>query len=269
MDQKLVQAAGWIRESREILVFTGAGISAESGIPTFRDGSGLWQEFPPEQFATWQGLLETAATHPQRLVEFLYAVLAPIAAAEPNAAHRAIADAERHTGIKVVTQNVDGLHQEAGSTCVYEVHGSFLEIVTRERRFLRLISRAEMQAVSARLERLRRGWFALPRLMVAVRPALGCGTAGLYHPNLVLFGDALAEPAWTQAMAATHACDLVLQVGCSGAVWPAAGLPTEARENGARIVAVDPQPVAADLWLRGTATQIVPQLFQQAFGLAP
>ncbi len=140
-DDPLQRAAQWLRAAHEIMVFTGAGVSAESGIPTFRDDSGLWQEFPPKRFATWQGLLDTAAREPRRLAEFLFAVLAPIAAAAPNAAHRAIAAAERHKGIKVVTQNVDGLHQEAGSTCVYEIHGSFFEIVSSGRKFLRLVSR--------------------------------------------------------------------------------------------------------------------------------
>ncbi len=266
MNEQLLNAAGWIREAREIMVFTGAGVSVESGIPTFRDDAGLWQRFPPDHFATWQGLLDTAAKNPRRLAEFLHAVLAPIAAAEPNAAHRAIVAAERHVGIKVVTQNVDRLHQDAGSTCVFEIHGSFFEIVTRERKFLRLVSRSELRQISARLERAAGGHLALPRMLLAIRPLAGFGLRGVYQPHLVLFGDALAEPAWSQAQAVAHECDLILQIGCSGSVWPAAGLPFEARASGARIIAVDPHPTSADLSLTGTATEIVPRLFELAFG---
>lgn len=265
-DALLQQAAEWIRGAKEVMVFTGAGVSAESGIPTFRDDSGLWQEFPPDRFATWQGLLDTAARDPRRLAEFLHAVLAPIAAAAPNAAHRAIATAERHVGIKVVTQNVDGLHQEAGSTCTYEIHGSFFEIVTRERKFLNLVSRVELRKVAQRLERAAQGHWALPRVLWAMRPLVGLGTRGVYQPHLVLFGDALAEPAWSQALEAAEACDLVLQIGCSAAVWPAAGLPFEARNRGARVIAVDPHSAAGDLWLNGTAADVVPRIFDLAFG---
>jgi NAD-dependent deacetylase len=265
-DALLQQAAQWLRAAREIMVFTGAGMSAESGIPTFRDDSGLWQTFPPERFATWQGLLDTAARDPRKLAEFLHAVIGPIARAEPNAAHRTIAAAEQHVGIKVVTQNVDGLHQEAGSTCVYEIHGSFFEIVTRQRKFLTLVSRAELRNVAKRLQRAAQGRLALPRVLWAMRPLAGVGARGVYQPHLVLFGDALAEPAWTQALATARACDAVLQIGCSAAVWPAAGLPSEARAHGARVIAIDPQPSAGDVWLKGAATDVVPRLFDAAFG---
>src|SRR5262245_29474469 len=128
--ETLARAASWLRGARRIAVFTGAGVSAESGIPTFRDDSGLWQKFPPEQFACWDGLLKTALTEPRQLAEFLVAVIEPIAQAQPNPGHRAIADLEKHVPVTVITQNVDGLHQEAGSTTVREVHGSFFEVVT-------------------------------------------------------------------------------------------------------------------------------------------
>ena len=140
----LTRAAQYLREARHVVVFTGAGASAESGIPTFRDPQGLWDRFPPEQFATWDGLARVALREPNRLAEFLYAVFEPIAAAEPHAGHLAIAAMERHTRVTVATQNIDNLHQDAGSTVVYEVHGSLFEIVTLGGRFVRRLSRAEM-----------------------------------------------------------------------------------------------------------------------------
>src|SRR5262249_13626560 len=121
MSHQLARAADWIRSCTRLLIFTGAGISAESGIPTFRDDGGFWQQFPPEHFATWRGLLNTAAFRPRQFAEFLHAVIAPIASSRPNAAHLAIAAAENSLDIQIVTQNIDGLHQDAGSMCVYEI----------------------------------------------------------------------------------------------------------------------------------------------------
>ena len=118
-----------LRKARRIVVFTGAGISAESGIPTFRDADGFWQRFPPEQFARWSGLLQTAITSPRSVAEFVLNVVEPIARAEANAAHRAIARLESRTQTTIVTQNIDGLHQSAGSRDVLEIHGSLLEVV--------------------------------------------------------------------------------------------------------------------------------------------
>ncbi len=102
-----------------------------------------------------------------------------------------------------------------------------------------------------------------------MRRLVGAGKHGVYHPNLVLFGDALAEPAWSQALDTAHACDLVLQIGCSAAVWPAAGLPHEARDRGALVIVVDPQTASGDLWLKGHAADVVPRLLDLAFGASP
>ena len=262
----LRQAAEELRSARDVVVFTGAGASAESGIPTFRDVEGLWTRFPPEEFATWGGLLRSAVTHPDRLAEFLYVVFQPIAAAEPNAGHRAIADVEKHTRVTVVTQNIDNLHQDAGSTVVREVHGSLFEIVTRKGKFVRRVSRAEMREMVASLDQARHGRFALPRVLLAMRRYLGIDVRGLHRPNVVLFGDAMAEPAWSQAMDACQTCDCLIQVGCSGVVMPAAMLPYEATCRGASVISIDPQECPGDLWLEGPAATVLPALVQAAFG---
>ncbi len=133
-------------------MFTGAGVSAESGIPTFRDDEGFWQQFPVREFATWKGLVRTAIRRPRRLADFIHAVLHPIAVAKPNAGHRAIAEMEKHVGVTVVTQNIDNLHQEAGNTIVHEVHGSLFEVVTRRGRFIRLLSRRQLLQIAEALE---------------------------------------------------------------------------------------------------------------------
>ena len=266
MDPALEEAAAWIRSANQLLVFTGAGVSAESGIPTFRDDHGFWREFPPDLFATWNGLLATAILRPRRFAAFAEAVIEPIAHAQPNAAHIAIATAEQHVPITVVTKNIDGLHQEAGSSCVYEIHGSFLEITTRPGRRRSLIERRELQIIGSSLKRASLSFCILPRVMFALRRIVGLGCRGIRHPNLVLFGDLLAEPAWTSALKAAQNTDCVIQIGCSGLVWPAANLPDHARAAGARVIVVNPQKSKGDIWLQGTATEVVPKLLKEAFG---
>ena len=210
--------------------------------------------------------MRTAIYKPRRVAEFIHAVVRPIAEAKPNAAHRTIADMERHVGVTVVTQNIDNLHQGAGSTIVHEVHGSLFE-VTRRGRFLRLLSRRQLILMAERLDSARRGWFVLPRTLLAVRPMAGLGLRGLHLPRLVLFGDAMAEPAWSNALAAAQACDCMIQVGTSGNVWPAAMLPQEAKSVGASVITIDPNCGGGDVWLRGTAATVLPRLIEAAFGL--
>lgn len=265
-EQQISAAAELLRGSEKVVVFTGAGASAESGIPTFRDDDGFWREFPVDEFATWQGLVRTAILRPRRVAEFAYAVLHPIASAKPNAGHVAIADLERHVPVVVVTQNIDGLHGKAGNTIVHEIHGSLFEVVTLRGRFVMLLSRRRLLRMSAALDEARRGWLCLPRTLLAIRPWLGLGLRGLHRPKLVLFGDAMAEPAWSQSLDAVRNCDCLIQVGCSGVVWPAAQLPQTARAAGARVISIDPQRTAGDVWLRGTAAEILPALVQRAFG---
>jgi NAD-dependent deacetylase len=264
MDKQIREAAAMIGASRRLLVFTGAGISAESGIPTFRDAGGFWNEFPPEEYANWRGLVAIAATRSKDVAHFLHAVIAPIAAARPNAAHKAIGEAEAQLKITVVTQNVDGLHQEAGSTTVHEIHGTLMETVTESGRFHSLLSRQDLQRIAARLERAGKGTLSLPRILWAVRPLAGIGIHGTYRPKVVLFNDAMSEPAWSQAQQAAEEADCVLQIGCSNAVYPAALLPSIAKDNGADVIAVDPNHAISDIWLRGTATEVVPVLLREA-----
>jgi NAD-dependent deacetylase len=260
-------AVSWLRSAGRVVVFTGAGISRESGIPTFREEAGLWREFPPEQFASWKGLIHTARTKPGRLIDFLLAVLEPITLARPNSAHLAIGALEKHLSVTVVTQNVDGLHQEAGSTRVREVHGTFFALVNTRGRFLRRLARPELGQVVARLRRIRTGWFALPRLLLAISPLLGLSFRGIHRPRVVLFGDQLAEPDWTWAQRDTKGCPLMIVVGTSGLVLPAGLLPLQAKQQGARIIHVDPNdPGEGEVWLRGTAGEMLPLLVRSAFG---
>jgi len=260
------QSARWLRAAGHVVVATGAGASAESGIATFRDRDGLWQEFLPEQFATWGGLLRTAALHPRRLARFVIAVLEPVARAIPNAGHRAVAELERHTQVTVITQNIDGLHSDAGSSVVHEIHGSLFEIVTLGGRHVRRVRRDGMLKIVQSLERAAEGQLSLPRLLAAIRPIFGLGLRGMHRPNVVMFGQAMAEPDWQLAQRAVRQCDCLITVGTSEEVMPAAGLPGEAARAGAKIIRVDPSPGFGHAWLPGPSAVVLPALVDAAFG---
>lgn len=254
-----------LRRAQQVMVFTGAGVSAESGIATFRDEGGFWERFPPERFAHPAGLLEALRDDPGTLAEFVREVIGPIADARPNPAHEAVAGLERAVPVVVVTQNVDGLHQEAGSTHVHEIHGSMLAVRSVLGGVERL-SRADLRGVAAELakasaSRSRR------RLLWALRRLIGVGLRGPYRPDVVMFGEALREPDWSQSVRAVRECDVMLVVGTSGLVMPAASLPSEARRRGARVIIVDPQPPSEPgAWLEGRAGEVLPLLASEAFG---
>lgn len=254
-----------LRNAKRVVVFTGAGVSAESGIPTFRDADGFWQRFPPETFATWDGLLRTALTRPRLLAEFVLNVVEPIASAELNPAHAAIAQLARHVPVTVVTQNIDGLHQAAGSDRVLEIHGSLLEVNdVSTGRIVHRFDRQELAEIADSLKKYVAGDQSIMGLLAKLKRQYPLDWRGRQRPNLVLFGDALAEPAWTNACNAVDECDVLLSVGTSGSVYPAAMLPARAGERGATVITVDPQR-APGCWLQGTAAEILPTLLSDAF----
>lgn len=265
-DMEFQNAIDRIRSAQNIVVFTGAGISSASGIATFRDDGGFWKRFPPEQFANWKGLLETALLQPSLLAEFLITVLEPIAAATPNEAHLAIAKLQRFRSTKIVTQNIDRLHQESGSESVYEIHGSLFDIINMNNGTItNRLTREDLKNIVEKLHTSQNALWSGPGLLKAIQPLLGINPKGMHRPNLVLFGDQLAEPDWSDAMEATEACDLFLSVGTSQAVYPAASLPQIAQEQGAVVITVDPLVSGGDIWLQGKSETELPKLVQAAF----
>ena len=233
----------WIRDARHIAVLTGAGMSAESGVPTFRDAqTGLWAQFNPQELATE----EAFRAHPQRVWDWYAFRRGAIEKVEPNAGHRALAGfAQRHPGrLSLITQNVDGLHQRAGSTDAIALHGQIAED-----RWLDA-PRACCQA----------------RTLQAGRPPRCPVCGNLRRPAVVWFGEHLPPQALAAAEAAVQACDLMLVIGTSGVVYPAAGLALGAHQLGARVVVVNPEPSeldpVADLCLREPAAQCLPSLLE-------
>ncbi len=253
----IVRAADLIRGGG-VVAFTGAGISAESGIPTFRDPGGVWDRFDPGDFGTWEGIGRLAMTRPDALAEFLVELRRVFSAARPGPAHLALARLDG-AGLMdgVITQNVDGLHQEAGSRNVIEVHGSF-----RRTRCLSCGRTGELSREGF-VENLDRAITGLrtafvPSLASLLPPCEHCG--GPARPDFVAFGEAVQRMDEAEALAS--ACRVLLVVGTSGEVFPAAALPERARAAGATIlqVATGSTFIDADLRLDGQAGEVLPVL---------
>lgn len=232
-----------LRAAESICVLTGAGMSAESGIATFRDAmTGLWARFDPAQLASEDGF----RANPARVWQWYAERRAGVRAAEPNAGHRALAAfAHRHPGrLTLVTQNVDDLHQRAGSTGAIRLHGDILAD-----RWLSPCPRPTACDTA---------W------AVAGEPPMCTDCGNAVRPGVVWFGESLPLAALQRAEAAADGCQVMLVVGTSGAVWPAAGLAARARRAGAFVVIVNPHASEIDdqahARLAATAAQALPAL---------
>jgi NAD-dependent protein deacetylase/lipoamidase len=234
----LGRAASLLAQARRIAVLTGAGVSAESGIPTFRGLGGLWRGRDPMRLATPQAF----AADPALVWEFYNWRRDLVARAEPNAAHLTLVElAERTPHFALITQNVDRLHQRAGSRDVIELHGNLFDV------------------------RCTGCGTTLDRAGVALPSPPRCDDCGaLLRPGVVWFGEPLPPDAWRAAESAVRAADLLLVIGTSAVVYPAAGLIGSARRAGLAIIEInlEPTPVsdAIDLGLYGPAGIILPQI---------
>lgn len=231
-----------MNNAKNIVVLTGAGISAESGIRTFRAADGLWEEHRIEDVATPEGF----ARDPQLVHRFYNTRRAKLAGAQPNAAHIALAEFEaRHTkaggGFLLVTQNIDDLHERGGSVCLRHMHGELL------RAFCSFCN--EKLAAAAEMSEADK----CPR----------CERAGGLRPDIVWFGE---MPYFMNEIgAALASCDLFVSIGTSGAVYPAAGFVRTAKMTGARCVQLNLESTGGedvfDETVFGKATEIVPAFF--------
>jgi NAD-dependent deacetylase len=238
--QDLIEA---LRDAERVVALTGSGISAESGVPTFREAqTGLWERYDPQQLAT----PEAFERDPRLVWKWYEWRRRRVTEAEPNPGHLALAELERRVpSFTLVTQNVDGLHGRAGSRDTIELHGNILR------------TRCSVE-----------GNVLEPDLTGAVPPLCpNCGAP--LRPDVVWFGEMLPPRALEEASEVTRECDLFLSIGTSSLVYPAAALPYEALENGATLVEINagetPLTGRADHVLRGRAGEILPELLRRTF----
>ena len=232
------RARQWLREASSVAALTGAGISAESGIPTFRGAGGLWREFRAEDLAT----PEAFARDPRLVWEWYDWRRGLIARAEPNAGHRALVElAQRVERFTLITQNVDGLHDRAGSRDVLKVHGDIWMV------------RCTACGRQTRDDRV-----PLPELP----PRCECG--GLLRPGVVWFGEPLPDNVWREAEQATRDAEVFLVIGTAAVVYPAAGLVPLAKTAGAKVIEINldvtPYSAQVDCSLRGRAGELLPEV---------
>jgi len=208
-----------IAGARRVVAFTGAGVSAESGLGTFRGSDGLWQRYRAEDLATPEAFLRD----PRRVARWYAERFVAMRAAQPNPAHRAIASwQDIFATVVVVTQNIDRLHQRAGSRDVLELHGTL---------WTWRCSRCESERPS-------------DEIVAAASLPVECSCGGRFRPSVVWFGEPLPFDVFERAATECARCDLLVIVGTSGTVWPAAGLVDLARRRGAAIVEVNRETTA-------------------------
>jgi NAD-dependent deacetylase len=234
-----------LARAEQVVAFTGAGISAESGVPTFRGSDGIWKKMRPEELASMDGFL----ANPVLVWEWYQHRRTIIHTIQPNAGHTALVEMEElFPHFAVVTQNIDNLHRRAGSSRVIELHGN--------------IERNYCLRCGAQY-----GEEAVPLSPPGGIPACTrCG--GLIRPDVVWFGEMLPEDAWREALRACKSADLLISIGTSGVVYPAASLPIAAKHAGGFLLEVNPEPTPltplADEYLSGPAGSILPLLVDQA-----
>lgn len=225
-----------IKDAQKIVFVTGAGISAESGIPTFRGKEGLWRKYDPMQLATIDAFFE----NPHLVWEWYEERRKNILAANPNKGHFAIADLARHKDVIVLTQNIDGLHQRAGSKNVLELHGSIIRIKC---------------TICDFKDNITSSFDELP-------PKCKCGN--ILRPDVVWFGEGLPQDVWSEAILHAQTCDVMIIAGTSLVVSPANTLPMHAKQNGAVLIEVNPEKTVMssdmDLSVRETSANVLPQL---------
>ena len=231
-----------ISKSSSTIALTGAGISAESGIPPFRGSGGLWEKYDPEEYAT----IDAFHMDPGKVWIMLKELGDLVLRSEPNDGHRALAELEEMGKLKsIITQNIDGLHQKAGSRSVIEFHGNHRTIVCTSCRM-----RTDYEYVS----------------LETLPPVCACG--GILKPTSVLFGEPIPSHALHIAFDDASTCEALLVIGTSAVVAPASQIPLIAKQNGAKIIEINTErtiltETISDILLEGSSSQILPLIVKR------
>jgi len=224
-----------IRDIKKIVFVTGAGMSQESGVPTFRGKDGLWRNYDAMKLAT----IDAFYDNPKLVWEWYNERRRNIFAARPNLGHKAVAELEKYAEVVVLTQNIDGLHQKAGSSEVLELHGSIIKIKCSVCNF-----KDEIMVEFSEIP-----------------PLCRCGN--ILRPDVVWFGESLPQDVWQKAMIFASQCDLMVIVGTSLVVSPANTLPIYAKQNDAILVEVNPEDTEMssemNLVIRNTSAIVLPE----------
>lgn len=225
-----------IKENKKIVFVTGAGISQESGIPTFRGKDGLWRNYNAMKLATIDAFYE----NPKLVWEWYNERRENIFSVSPNQGHKAIAELEKYAKVIILTQNIDGLHQKAGSSKVLELHGSIVKI--------------KCTVCDFRDEIITK--------FSEIPPLCKCGN--ILRPDVVWFGESLQEDVWKHAMIQAGQCDLMIIVGTSLVVSPANTLPIYAKQNNAYLIEINPEKTEMssemDLTINDTSANVLPKI---------
>jgi NAD-dependent deacetylase len=242
MDDLIARAVSDLASARQAVALTGAGISVDSGIPPFRGKGGLWERFDPMEIAHIDSFLRNPAMVWKVLVKDLKDI---IDRARPNDGHKGIARLEQLGILKsVITQNIDGLHQMAGNTDVIEFHGTFAW-----QRCMKCDRRIETRKVDAS---------ELPPR---------CACSGILRPDAVFFGELIPPVALWRSQEAAARCDVMLVVGTSAEVQPAASMPVIARQSGAIVIEINPEPspltgMISSYLIRGKAAEVMNRIIR-------
>ncbi|MFH1754879.1 MAG: NAD-dependent deacylase [Candidatus Latescibacterota bacterium] len=240
--KQLDECAQALKRCRSIAVSTGAGISKESGIPTFRDAQeGLWANYNPEELATPQGF----QNNPELVWRWYEERRNKIGKAMPNPGHYAIAELEEaFEEFTLITQNIDNLHRKAGSKNIVEFHGNIFKLKCFDNEHP--------------IENI-------PQDDDRIPPRCHCGS--MLRPDVVWFGEVPCEDSFRRAGRALETCEVLLVVGTSGLVYPAAAFPSQAKQAGAFVIEVNPEISAitplADAFLKGPSGEVLPRLVER------
>jgi len=224
-----------IKGIKKIVFVTGAGISQESGVPTFRGKDGLWRNYDVMKLAT----IDAFYDNPKLVWEWYNERRNNVFGVKPNLGHKAIAELEKYANVMVLTQNIDGLHQKAGSTEVLELHGSIVKIKC---------------SVCDFKDQMRTEFSEIPPL---------CKCGNILRPDVVWFGESLHQDVWQKAMIVASQCDLMIIAGTSLVVSPANTLPIYAKQNNAILIEINPENTdmssEMDLVIRNTSAIALPE----------
>ncbi|MBP7736668.1 MAG: NAD-dependent deacylase [Spirochaetes bacterium] len=248
MNINIDRAAEIIESAGSVIALTGAGISTESGIPDFRSRGGLWEKFDPGEYAT----IDVFYENPEKVWRMLFEMIDLVRTAKPNPGHAALAELEKMKKLQcLITQNIDNLHQDAGSVNVVEYHGnvSRLECLQCGRTY----GKKDIDVgsvVSSRISPL----------------CKKCGT--VLKPTVVLFGESIPHDATVRSEKAARKADVVLVIGTSAVVYPAAGIPLIVKQNNGAIIEFNTEETgltsyATDVFVKGKTGDTLPELLRR------